>query len=73
MPRYFFHTADENLHLDREGTELIDAHAAQVAAARAMSDMLQDRTEELHLLCTVRVAVTDNYANLLFLVTAVGI
>jgi hypothetical protein len=45
MPRYYFHSQDGFSFTDEEGTDLPNAAAAQVEAARHMAEMLRERAE----------------------------
>ena len=42
MPRFFFHTHHGAPTRDREGTELLDLHTAQVQAVRLSGEVLRD-------------------------------
>ncbi|MER8416575.1 hypothetical protein NKJ46_02195 [Mesorhizobium sp. M0166] len=46
MPRYFFDFADANeLYQDDQGTDLPDAEAARVEAARALAAIVKDKAD----------------------------
>ena len=66
MPRYFFNIHHETGHLDAEGEELPDVHAAWKEATVTAGQMLQDIDGKLKPGHDWRMEVTDEFANTLF-------
>ena len=68
MPRYFFHSEDGRLELDKVGTELADAGEARREAVRFAGALLRDRSQALWEGTRWRLLVTDASAMILFTV-----
>ena len=68
MPRYFFHFHHERSHFDLEGEELADKHAARHEAVVATGHILRDLNRKLTPGHELRVEVTDEFANPLYLI-----
>jgi len=66
MPRYFFHVHHHDSHLDYEGEELPDKHAAWKEATIIAGQTLQSLDGNLTPAKEWRMEVTDEFANPLF-------
>ncbi len=58
MPRFHFHTYDQNEVLDEDGFELVDIEAARKAAMIYASEVLKELAEEIYT-TDLRVTVTN--------------
>ena len=66
MPRYFFHTYHDRPHVDHQGEELPDKHAAWREATVMAGQTLQGLDGNLQPGREWRMEVTDEFANRLF-------
>ena len=66
MPRYFFHIHHERSHLDQEGEELPDRHAAWHEATIMAGQSLQSIDGQLQPGREWRMEVADEFQNVLF-------
>ena len=73
MPTYFFHTADGDRDLDKEGTELPDNAAARKAAIKFAGAVMHDDPDVLWDGHDYRVEVTNQTGDLLFTVIMLSI
>ena len=67
MPRYYFHTEDGRPLQDREGVDLESLAAARREAARALGEILKERSDEFWTDGVLRMRVTDADGLTLFL------
>lgn len=66
MPRYFFHVHHDRSHIDREGEELPDRHAAWKEATVTAGQILQTLDGQLQPDREWRMEVADEFQNVLF-------
>jgi len=66
MPRYHFHAADGSSLPDREGVELPDTRAAQVAAVRYLAQLVDNNPRLLWDTNNLQLRVTDDRGLMLF-------
>jgi hypothetical protein len=66
VPRYFFNVLGETKHIDRDGEELPDRHAAWNEATVMAGQILQDMDGNFRPGQTLQLEVTDEFANPLF-------
>lgn len=57
MPRYFFHTQNDETVRDENGHELPDSNAAKAEAVAMMGEMLRDRARDFWASGRLRVTV----------------
>jgi hypothetical protein len=63
MPRYHFNIFHDRTHLDEEGEELPDKHAAWIEATRTAGEIIKDIDGELRPGHDWRMEVTDEFKN----------
>jgi hypothetical protein len=68
MPRYFFNVYHENEEPDEIGEQLTDLEAAWKEATVTAGQILQDLDGKLQPGVDWRLEVTDEFANLLFVI-----
>ena len=66
MPRYFFNIYHDTVHLDQEGEELPDKHAAWKEATFTAGHILQDLDGKLRPGHEWRMEITDEFRDRLF-------
>jgi hypothetical protein len=66
VPRYFFNVLGEARHIDSDGEELPDRHAAWNEATVMAGQILQDMDGNFRPGQTWQLEVTDEFANPLF-------
>jgi hypothetical protein len=60
VPRFYFHTVDGEVILDRDGTELPDMGTARIEAVLTLAGMLRNGAPEVLRAGGSRVWVTDD-------------
>lgn len=73
MPRFFFHTADGERDLDKEGIELADNAAARKEAIRFAGALMHDQPDVLWDGRDYRGEVTNTANDLLFTIVMLSI
>ena len=68
MPRFYFHTDDDDPQSDAEGLDLPDVATARREATLAAGDLLRERADRLWDDGPLRLFVTDADGLLLFLI-----
>jgi hypothetical protein len=68
MPRYFFNVYHDRAELDKEGEELPDLQAAWREATVTVGQIIQDLDGRLRPGKDWRMEVTDEFANLLYVI-----
>jgi uncharacterized protein DUF6894 len=72
VPRYFFNVLSETTHIDRDGEELPDRHAAWKEATVMAGQILKDMDGNYQPGQTWQLEVTDEFANPLFRIQVHG-
>jgi hypothetical protein len=66
MPRYFFNTYHAGVHIDDDGEEFPDKHAAWQEATRTAGEAIKDIDGKLQPGQEWKLEVTDEFANVLY-------
>jgi hypothetical protein len=69
MPRYYFNIYNDDVTLDEEGAELIDAHAAHAHAVHAARSLAADTASRGHIGLSHRIEIEDQDHRLIDQVT----